>query len=176
MSYVLLNKTDDTKYVVNGSVYVKWPQQPLTLLYDSPLIEKRRIDAVQILAVDDKLLIYDPLNEQVRIATTATDLATPTLIDLTKIIPPDLLSGKWSTRQFMYDRTAKQLYYRILYFDEGVSEQLYMKVTLSDNSLTAKPIFRTGRAGFYGDYVTNRCLFFYNREKGYIYVSKTELP
>ena len=172
VSYIPLNKTDG--YVFNGSVYVKSLQKELALLYETPLIEKKEVNAIQLLSIDGKLLIYDPTTEQVRIATT--DLGALTLIDLSKIIPAGLLSGKRSFRHFLLDRINKQLYYRIAYFDKGVSDQLYMKVLLSTDSLTAEPILRTAMMGFRGFYVNNRRLFFYDEARGYIYVTKAGIP
>lgn len=153
----------------------------LSIIYETPehLIAmtnpgKQHFNMIQLLSIDTKLLIYDPEREELLTATN--DLSNLTLIDVAKALPVDMPTGRKFGKQFLFDRVANQLYYRVTTLVKDTRDQVYLKANLSNTSLTFEPILRVTIADYYGYYVNNRRLFFYDKVRGYIYATKQELP
>ena len=51
-----------------------------------------------------------------------------------------------------------------------------MKATLTLDSINLSPVLRCTLSGFYSNSILNRRLFFSDKNKGYIYMTKVELP
>ena len=178
-SSILLPPTPRGKFVVRESVYYKTPEKALSLYLDrqgeaEEPVEKREIIPFQLIIANNRLLIYDPKREQLRIVTT--DVANPVLYDLTTTLPKNLPEGRKFGRVFMIDRVTGKLYYKTLAFAKGVTDQLLMSLKIEADKVTFKPIFRSTMNECFAYYVHNRRLFFHDSEKGYIYTTKTDLP
>ncbi len=178
-SMFVLAPTPKNELVVKKSLYLKTAQKPLSLYFskeEDPQVpvEKRQMIPVQLITTDERLLIYDPETEQLRVVTT--DIANPMLLDLASALPDNVPKGRKFGRAFMVDRVSKQLYYKTLAFSKEGTDQMVMSVTLGVGKITVEPILRSNMIDYYSMYINNRKLFFYDSKKGYIYVTKADLP
>ncbi|NID10086.1 hypothetical protein [Fibrivirga algicola] len=178
-SLFVLAPTPKNKFVVKKSVYLKTAQKPLYPCYvrednlEEPA-EKRQLIPFQLIATNDRLLIYDPEAERLRVVTT--DIANPVLLDVAEALPGNVPKGRKFGREFMVDRVTKQLYYKTLADSNGSVDQLVMGVDLKADKITFDPVLRSGMNDYFSRYVNNRKLFFYDSKKGYIYVTNADLP
>ncbi|MEZ0487929.1 hypothetical protein [Fibrella aquatica] len=178
-SLFVLSPTPKGEFVIQKSVYLKTAQKPLYPCYikednlEVPT-EKRQLIPFQFTATNDRMLIYDPETEQLRVVTT--DIANPVLLDVAKALPDNVPNGRKFGREFMIDRVTNQLYYKTLAYLKGSTDQLVMSVNLKADTITFDPILRSGMADYVSSYINNRKLFFYDSKKGYIYVTKADLP
>lgn len=175
-SMFALSPTPKNKFVVQKGLYLKTAQKPLFLYYaeEQDTVRNKMAYPFQLLSTDDRLLIYDPKTELLRLIST--DLMNPVLLDVAKALPDNVPNGRKFGREFMVDRVTNQLYYKTLAYSNGSIDQLVMSVRLEADKITLDPILRSGMAGYFSSYINNRKLFFYDSKKGYIYVTKADLP
>ncbi|WP_375443932.1 hypothetical protein [uncultured Fibrella sp.] len=175
-SRLILSPTPKDEFVAQKSLYLKTAQKPLFLYFAEKLDTTRRklIYPYQLIATNDRLLIYNPEAEQLRVVTT--DIANPVLLDVAKALPNNVPRGRKFGPEFMVDRVTNQLYYKTLANSEGIIDQLVMSVRLTADTITFDPVLRSGMTNYFSRYVNNRKLFFYDSKKGYIYVTKADLP
>jgi len=175
-SMFVLSPTPKNKFVVQKGLYLKTAQKPLFLYYaeEQDTVRKKMAYPFQLLSTDDRLLIYDPKTELLRIIST--DITKPMLLDVAKALPGNVPNGRKFGREFIVDRVTNQLYYKTLANSKAGTDQLVMSVRLEADKITLDPILRSGMSDYFSSYINNRKLFFYDSKKGYIYVTKADLP
>ena len=76
----------------------------------------------------------------------------------------------------MTDRITGKLYYKTLASAKEATDQLLIEEKIKSDEVLFRPIFRSIINAYFACYRHNRCLFFYDSKKGYIYTTKTDLP
>ena len=178
-STILLSPTPKNKFIVSESLYLKTIGKPLSIYLaqkaDVPEpASKRMLLPVQLISDADRLLIYDPKTEILRLITT--DIGNPVVLNISNALPDNVPKGRKFSREFMIDRVTNRLYYKILTFSNETTDQLVMRVNLKADKFTLDPVLRSGMTGYYSTYINNGKLFFHDSKRGYIYVTKTDLP
>lgn len=176
-SFIRLDKTDWRHYNVNASVYIKRQDNPLEQIYETPAADtsKRKPRfSPQLLATDSQLFIFDPNAGKIQLLTS--DLTVSSVIDVRKHLPTTMPGGRRFGEQFLFDGVSNQLYYKVIYANDKGTDQYYMKATLTPDSINLSPVLHCTLDGFYGNSIQNHHLFFRDTNKGYIYMTKVELP
>ncbi len=177
VSFVRLDKTDWQHYNVNASVYVKRQDKPLEQLYETPSTDtsKRKPRfSPQLLSTDSQLFILDPNTGKVQLLTS--DLTVSSVINVRKSLPATMPGARRFGEQFLFNGVSKQLYYKVIYANDQGTDQYYMKATLTPYSVSLTLVLRCALDGSCGNSILNHRLFFHDKNKGYIYVTKADLP